>query len=164
VHVHRALLEDAPLAGFWFDRTLEYAARRRGEEHDRFKYATPYTVELAPLPCWKDLAPATRKKRITEVIEEIDAEAAQRQEQTGREPLGADAVRRQNPHQRPQRSKKSPAPLFHAATKRVRDDLVAAYRSFLGAFRTAAEALRAGDRTAAFPDGCFPPALPFVGG
>jgi REP element-mobilizing transposase RayT len=37
-------------------------------------------------------------------------------------------------------------------------------RRFLGAFREAAEQLRAGDRSALFPDGCFPPALPFVGG
>jgi hypothetical protein len=164
VHVHRALLEDAPLTGLWFDRTQECAARRRGQEYDRFKYATPYTVELSPLPCWKDLAPETRKKRIAEVIAEIDAEAAQWQEQTGKEPLGADTIRRQNPHQRPLRSKKSPAPLFHAATKQVRDDLVAAYGAFLGAFRAASAALRSGDRTAAFPAGCFPPALPFVSG
>ena len=32
------------------------------------------------------------------------------------------------------------------------------------AFRQAAEKLKAGDRSAAFPTGSFPPALPFVGG
>jgi hypothetical protein len=41
VHAVRALLDDEPVQGYWFDRTLEYAARRRVEEHDRLKYATP---------------------------------------------------------------------------------------------------------------------------
>jgi hypothetical protein len=33
-----------------------------------------------------------------------------------------------------------------------------------GAYREAAEKLRAGNRDAGFPAGSFPPALPFVGG
>ena len=62
------------------------------------------------------------------------------------------------------RSKRSYAPLFHAATKRVREGLVEAYRAFVGAFREAAAALKAGNRGAMFPLGSFPPALPFVSG
>jgi hypothetical protein len=41
--------------------------------------------------------------------------------------------------------------------------LYEAYHLFLAAFRDAAERLRASDRTARFPQGSFPPALPFVG-
>lgn len=52
----------------------------------------------------------------------------------------------------------------HAASKRVRDDLRAAYFAFFAAFREAAEQLRAGVLPAVFPAGSFPPALPFVGG
>jgi hypothetical protein len=36
------------------------------------------------------------------------------------------------------------------------------YARFVAAFREAAEQLRAGDRSAKFPDGSFPPSLPFV--
>jgi hypothetical protein len=63
-------------------------------------------------------------------------------------------------------SKKSPGPLFHAVTKRVRDDLRAAYYAFLGAFREASAKMRAGDpkAIAMFPAGSFPPAMPFQGG
>jgi len=61
-------------------------------------------------------------------------------------------------------TKKSPAPLFHAASKRVRDKLYALYYGFLGAFREASEKWRSGDLTTIFPDGCFPPAPSFVGG
>jgi hypothetical protein len=78
--------------------------------------------------------------------------------------MGASAVQQQIPHGQPTKSKKSPAPLFHAASKRVRDDLYGMYYAFLGAFREASERWRAGDRTAAFPIGSFPPAPRFVGG
>ena len=37
-----------------------------------------------------------------------------------------------------------------------------AYSAFVAAFREAADKLKAGDRTAKFPLGSFPPALPFV--
>jgi len=36
-----------------------------------------------------------------------------------------------------------------------------AYSAFAAAFRIASERLRSGDRGARFPEGCFPPALPF---
>ncbi|MFL6291502.1 MAG: hypothetical protein ACJ759_11465, partial [Thermoanaerobaculia bacterium] len=81
----------------------------------------------------------------------------------GREPLGREAILSQHPQTRPERLKKSPAPLFHAASKDARQGLKAAYGLFLAAFREAAERLKAGDRLARFPNGCFPPALPFVG-
>ena len=70
----------------------------------------------------------------------------------------------QDPHDRPKRSKRSPAPFFHAVSARVRDELWEGYRWFVAAFRDAAEKLRAGDRNVSFPAGSFPPALPFVGG
>jgi len=76
--------------------------------------------------------------------------------------LGTGMVLRQNPHTRPNKTKKSPAPRFHAASKTIRNGLREAYGLFLAAFRDAAELLRAGDRSAKFPMGSFPPGLPFV--
>jgi hypothetical protein len=78
--------------------------------------------------------------------------------------MGASAIRQQIPHDRPMKSRRSPAPLFHAASKRVRKELYAAYYAFLCAFREASERWRAGDRTVVFPIGSFPPAPRFVGG
>ena len=69
---------------------------------------------------------------------------------------------RQHPHTQPNKTKKSPAPRFHAASKAIRDGLREAYGLFLAAFRDAAELLKAGDRSARFPVGSFPPGLPFV--
>jgi len=104
-----------------------------------------------------------QKRRVAEVVHEIESEAAAHREKTGTTPMGAAAIRKQNPHDQPQRSKKSPVPLFHAASKRVRDDFRAAYYAFVAAFREAAERLKAGILPVVFPAGSFPPALPFVG-
>lgn len=71
----------------------------------------------------------------------------------------------QGPPHRPAKIKKSPAPFVHAVSKAVRRQLWEAYSlGVAAAYRTAADRLRAGDREAVFPLGCFPPALPFVGG
>ena len=58
----------------------------------------------------------------------------------------------------------TPAPLFHAASKRVREELYEGYAWFVAAYREAAEQLRAGNRAVSFPTGSFPPPLPFVAG
>jgi hypothetical protein len=115
-HALRPLLTGEPVTGIWFDRTQEYAARRRGEDFERLCYATPYTVTLSPLPCWEDLSPELQKKRIEEIAREIEAESKARLEERGVPPLGPDAIRRQSPDTIPPRSKKSPAPLFLAAS------------------------------------------------
>ena len=93
---------------------------------------------------------------------EIEAEAAIRRQRTGSQVLGASAVRGQHPFDRPAKSKKLPAPLFHAASKVVRRELYEMYGWFVAAFREASEKLRAGNRMVSFPAGSFPPALPFV--
>ncbi|HKI05867.1 MAG TPA: hypothetical protein VKK31_28055 [Thermoanaerobaculia bacterium] len=152
------------MEGTWFDRTREYAARRRGEDFDRLRYSTTEVLTLSPLPCWRELPEETRRRLMAEMIAEIEAEAAAKREQSGSQVLGVSAVLAQQPLDHPRRSKKSPAPLFHAATKAVRQELYEAYGWFVAAYREAAEKLRAGDRTVMFPLGSFPPALPFAAG
>jgi hypothetical protein len=162
VHAARAILEDTPLKGYWFDRTQEYAARNRGEEFGRLTYATEKTFFLSRLPCWEHLSSEEYRARVAALIEEIELEARLARLERGIPVLGLGAVLRQNPLTRPNKTKKSPAPRFHAATKAIRDGLREAYGLFLAAFRDAAEQLKAGDRSAKFPLGSFPPGLPFV--
>lgn len=52
VHAVRALTEGTVLEGYWFDRTQEYAARRRGKDYSRLEFATREILALDPLPCW----------------------------------------------------------------------------------------------------------------
>jgi hypothetical protein len=157
-----ALLEGKPLHGTLFNRSLEYEANRQGLELGVRDFSTTETVVLTPLPCWQHLSHEEIVKRLEEKIAGIEAEAERRQQETGRPPLGADRVRRQHPHEMPRRSKRSPAPLVHAATKAVRRALVEMYRAFVAAYRRAAERLRSGDLAAEFPAGSFPPPRPFA--
>jgi REP element-mobilizing transposase RayT len=163
-HAVRALVEGEILEGLWFDRTREYAARRRGETFDRLQYATREVLELDALPCWKHLSEDERRTRIASMVADIEAEAAIRRKRTGVRPLGRAAILAQNSHQQPERTKKSPAPAFHAASQAVRRELRSFYAEFVAAYRDAAGKLRAGFRNVTFPIGSFPPALPFVGG
>jgi hypothetical protein len=160
VHGIDALLTGEPLAGYWFDRTREYAARACRERFERLRFATAETLSIEPLPCWRHLSVSEIRKRIRDLLMEIEAAVAL--ERQGEKPLGIDAILRQDPHEAPERPKRSPAPDFHAVTRAARDDLREAYRQFVSAFRAAATKLRAGDRSASFPPGSFPPAMPFV--
>jgi hypothetical protein len=94
------------------------------------------------------------------LVAEIQVEATAARQ--GVPSLGTEAILAQDPHSRPKRSKKSPAPRFHVWSREVRKALYEAYGLFVAAFRDAAEKLRAGDRMARFPPGSFPPHLAFV--
>jgi hypothetical protein len=56
---------------------------------------------------------------------------------SGMEPAGPEAILRQSPFERPKKSKKSPAPRFHAFTRKALRELYEAYRWFVAAFREA---------------------------
>ncbi|HEX3128484.1 MAG TPA: hypothetical protein VH394_14230 [Thermoanaerobaculia bacterium] len=150
------------MEGTWFDRTQEYAARQRGEEVPLRRFATHEILELDSLPCWRGLSADQYQQRIADLVNSIIATAVARRKESGKEPAGAAAIQAQSPLSQPAKSKRSPAPLVHAASRRVRQELYRMYGLFVAAFREAAEQLKAGDRSARFPEGSFPPGLPFV--
>jgi hypothetical protein len=121
-------------------------------------------VVLSPLPCWEHLAPEAYRQRVATLAEQIELDAAAARRRTGVEPLGPAAILAQDPISRPKRLKKSPAPLFHAASKAMHHYLYEGFTWFVAAYRTAAEKLQRGDPDPHFPRGSFPPALPFVSG
>jgi hypothetical protein len=160
-HCAQALLDDTPLTGRWIDRTLEHAARRKRLPVDPEAFVTAEALRLTPLPCWRDLPRASRQECIRELVAGIEQDGARRERQTGKPPLGREALFRQDPRHEPNRLKKGPAPLSHAASRAARDALREAYRIFLGAYRHAADRLRMGALDALFPEGAFPPPMPF---
>ena len=164
LHCIRQLADGEPLTGTWYDRTQQYLARRKGEDADPAKHVTTETVTFSPLPCWKHLSPEAYRERVAKMGLEIEEEAAAKRKRTGAEPFGAVKILAQAPSTRPERVKKSPAPLLHAASKAVRQIFYEGFALFVAAYRTAAEKLQRGDPNPGFPLGCFPPALPFVGG
>jgi len=98
------------------------------------------------------------------LVDDIERQAALKRQLLDSPARGAAAVREQEPHAAPERLKKSPAPRFHEASRKIRQELYESYRHFLAAFREAAARLRAGDLAVVFPAGSFPPAAPWVAG
>ena len=160
VHCAQALTEGTAISGRWHDRTLESKARRRGLALEPQAFVEQEELQLTPLPCWKSLSPEEYRARVQQLIEAIETDARLQQEETGKAPLGAAAVCRQNPHHQPNRIKKGPAPLVHAVAPAVRRSLRKAYFAFHEAYRYAANRLRAGATDFEFPVGAFPPRLP----
>ncbi len=123
----------------------------------------PYQLKLAPLPCWEDLPLATIRKKVAQLVANIEATGARWREELGKEPLGMDRIRNQDPLSRPLKTKRSPKPLCHAASAEMRERVKIAYREFVTMFREASLKLRFGDVLGAvFPMGSFPPSLPYV--
>ena len=165
VHSARALVEDRKLEGTWFVRSGYYRAQKRRKpdqpEVKENDFKTVEVLELSPLPCLAGENEVAQHGQILSLIAKIVADAAAERKARGTMVLGAHRVQQQNPHSQPKELKKSPAPRFHAFTKEARQALRDAYFVFAAAFQVASERLRGGDRAAVFPEGCFPPALPF---
>src|SRR5258708_2060618 len=163
VHCVEALLEGKSLTGHWFNRTQEFVARLRRENFGRMRYATVETVTLSPIPCWAHLSPELYRARIAAMVESIEGEAASARERDGSSVVGVTAILACDPQHRPG-SLARPAPRVHAATKAARKAFYEIYAAFVSVFREASDRLKLGDRSAPFPVGSFPPALPFVAG
>jgi hypothetical protein len=133
----------------------------RGEEKPPQGFCTHHQLALVPLPCWRHLSRLEVQRRVALMIAEIETEAAARHCAEVGKSLGRAGILRQNPQDRPASSSRSPAPLVHAASKRARREIRIVYYLFVAAFRAAAERLKLGCKDAVFPDGCFPPPLPF---
>ena len=150
------------LEGLWFDDTKAYAARQRGDKPGRYDFAEPEQVVLTPLPCWRHLAPEEYSRRVVALIDEVQSEALDSHTAEGTAPIGTTVVLEQEPHAPQTELRKSPTPDFHAFRRAVRRRLREAYATFVAAFREAAQRLLRGDPAAVFPEGSFPPAMPFV--
>ena len=94
----RALLDDEPLDGLWFDRTREHVSRSKGIAFERLEFATPYRVHLEPLSCW---AHEDYRRRIAEMVEEIESQAAIKRQLRDLPAKGPDAILAQEPQTAP---------------------------------------------------------------
>ena len=154
-----ALRTGEPIAGVWYDRTEEYRARRRGQVFGPKDFASEESLELAPLPCWEDLAEEEVQLRVEEILQQIIDETTERHRTDGTRPLGRRQILRQRPHAWPRSVHRSPAPRFHAASFEIRKMLEAMYRAFLDLRADALEALRQGRVPIRFPAHGIPPPL-----
>jgi REP element-mobilizing transposase RayT len=162
----RSLLSGEPVRGPWVDRSTAYRASRKGLTLAHRDFVSSESLELAPLPSWRHLPTAAYRKRIAELVAQVEDEAERKIRQTGKEPLGNVRILQQQPHQAPNRMKKGPAPLVHAASSEVRSFFKEAYRAFVAAFRRASERFRLGPWLPGlrdlFPLGSFTPPAALV--
>ncbi len=157
----QAVTEGRPLVGVWYDRTrlhrlrMAWAARpksKRGRRPALADVAETRVVELTPPPMWAESSEGELRARWREVIEVAEA----RYPAPGRV-LGPAGVLRVRPHDRPQRSKRGPAPAVHASSRAQRLAWREAYRAFVETYQAAMKALRAGIEGCGFPpEGCRP--------
>jgi REP element-mobilizing transposase RayT len=150
------------LEGNWFNGTKAHVARQAGKKKDAYDFPEEESIVLTPLPCWSHLDPDEYRRRICEMVADIEKEATERHRLNETAPTGVHFVFRQDPQTRPRKLKRSPAPAFHAASEKAFKLLREAKAWFLAAYREAAAKLRDGEEDPRFPEGCFPPALPFV--
>lgn len=162
-HCGAALANGGSVAGIWRDRTREWVARQRGRRLEPDEALQHLALRLAVLPCWRGRSDELLQSHVRELIAQIELEAARQRDLHGNSCLGRRAVLAQDPHEAPFRSNRSPAPFCHAVVRRVRRELWRAYGVFLAAYRDAAKRLASGDRGVCFPEGSFPPAIPFAG-
>jgi REP element-mobilizing transposase RayT len=147
----RALLSGESLEGIWIDRTEQFRAGERGEPNPDASFTTVHRLELSPLPCWDELAPAQCQTKIRAMVRETEAQME------GVEVLGKQAICEQDPHDRPaSRPQRTPAPRFHALAPQVRGALEIGYYLVRIAYRQACQDWRAG-KSSEFPPGCFAP-------
>ncbi|MEZ5332317.1 MAG: hypothetical protein R2991_09760 [Thermoanaerobaculia bacterium] len=85
------------------------------------------------------------------MVKEIERETRAAQARTERAPLGRRRILALDPHHKPERSKRSPKPLCHAASKAARLGFRFAYLEVRAAFRQAAEDLKSGLRAPEVP-------------
>ena len=149
-----ALLRGTPLQGTWYDRTAEHQATLQGRPRPQEQFAKSESIALSPLPCWAHESTETIRQRVQEMVSAI-VEAARAEPGRLRKILSS-----LRPTDRPERSKRAPAPWFHCASKTVRRELKRAYRVFLLAYREATQLWWREQLTAPFPEGGFLPVRP----
>ena len=170
VHSAEALVTGEPMIGRWYDRTSEYEAQVRQGHADPEDHASDEVVALSPLPCWQHLPATLWRSAAEDLIDSIDRDAAAQRAARGKPSLGARKILSADPLEMGGTSKssdreakgKSPQTRFHASNQEVLKEMLEIWQQILTTYRQASEQLRSGDRTAKFPEGTFPPSLPFV--
>ncbi|MGH9380217.1 MAG: transposase [Thermoanaerobaculia bacterium] len=159
-HCAKALRTGELARGVWISRTAQWVASNRGQKLSDEQASIPYELHLEPLPCWAHWSPERYQRQIAEILQQIEDETARRHERDETSPLGVAEILAQHPHAAPNKPKRAPAPLVHAASRKMRREFYRMYAAFVGAFYEAVERLRAGCLKPDFPDGAFPPPLP----
>ena len=162
IHSVSALCDGTAIEGTWISRTEYWKALHRGEDVVPSQFGTDYEIYLEPLPCWEHLEEDVWRGFVREMVEEIEQQTLDNHRRNETVPAGSTAVCQRQPHYKPGRQKKSPAPLFHTASKVVWEAMREALQEFLVSYWDAADRFMGGELWVEFPPDCFPSRLPYV--
>ena len=160
LHCAEALMTGRSLVGTWHDRTKSWKSRQKGDDPHPNQFAEREILTFTKLPCWAHMSDAQYRAAIEKLVAKVEEDARLARGKKG--VLGVAAILAQDPETKLEDAERRPAPRVHAASRAVRQALIDALRQFELAYRAAAERLREGHRNVTFPEGCFPPGLPFV--
>ena len=151
VHCYRHLVEGTQLRGIWIDRTAKYLMPHMSER----ELTTNYTLKLAKPPCYKHLSDFEYRGVIRELANEALAEC-----DVSKSPVGQKRILAMDPHTKPEKTDKSPAPLCHSGCPKKKREFKAAFREFVSDYKAAYLALLRENLTAVIPDGAIPLCIP----
>jgi hypothetical protein len=159
-----ALTRGKLLRGTWINRSEEFCARARGERVRPSDHQTIHDIQLTPLPALASRTSDQSQAEFRRLLKEIHTEAMAVNKALGRTPIGAAKVLDQDPHHRPDSLDRRPAPFVHCKDRYQAIEFRFAYQAFITGHCSATAHLyqNAHQLTHAFPEGAFPPALPFV--
>jgi REP-associated tyrosine transposase len=149
---------ESTLEGTWFDRTKQDDAKRRGQ--NIVEFPSKQIVVLTPPPFLVGRGPEGWHEYVVQTVQAIEEETARRFRKQKSAPLGAFAIGRQRPHDKPQHFEPAPSSVFHVASL---DDLWPMFYARLQklvAYYLAAARLKRGEPNVQFPDDCHRPPLP----
>lgn len=164
VHCARAIVFGKNDTGIWFNRTKSGIAKNQHRKPKKKDVETEYEIRLSPLPCWARFSKEEYRCRVLGLIREIEVDALAMHRDKGTQPLGKKAIVAMDPMYKPDKVSYSEAPPIHVRSKEMRKLYFEAHHTFLTAYRKAAESLKAGSENVQFPEGCYPPGLPYVRG
>jgi REP element-mobilizing transposase RayT len=149
VHCHSALVEKRALVGVWIDRAQGHLSG-----HDD---AEELTLEFHQLPCLSELGDAAYRDRMQELSREAHQEC-----ETPIEFLGQKRILAVDPHTKPKKTSRSPAPLCHAGCQMLSRAFRLVYQTFIQVYKQTFEAFRDRLQQALFPRGGLPPVAWFT--
>jgi len=148
VHCYRHLVDGRSLQGIWIDRTAQYLCPHLSERET----TTHYKLELAKLPFYEDLSDFEYSKLIRELADDALSECG-----VPTKPVGQKRILAIDPHSKPDKSDKSPAPLCHSGCPEKKREFKSAFRDFVSAYREAYQRILKHSLRTEFPDGAMPP-------
>ena len=157
----KGLTTGKSLKGVWIDRTGLCRARSRGRKVTEEDFTENLELQLEPLPSLSHLSTAQYRDLMRKMVDQVEEETGAMHRQAGTRPLGVAAILSRRPTDRLSEIPRSPRPWFHARRREIRQAIRDALVQIVTAYRDASVKLRSGDLQACFPEGVFPPALPF---